>query len=588
MAVVRPRRPPIVPLVALLGLWLWSLLSTGWSDSAASAQVAANRWLLYAGAFAVLWWVLDENRSRATILLTGVAVGALGVAGWMLVRMLGGHGASLFLGTRLNDPLGYINGQAGYLLVGVWPCLALAERRGKPPTPLLAGTALGGIVVLMALGLMTQSRSWGIATAVTCVLTLAVVPGRRRRAAAMLLVALAMVGLYTTLAAVWRQPSAGVPAASTTRHAAVLILLAALAAALLWGAAVGVVERLAPRGSSTRTSARRLASVVLTAIVIVALVGIGVKFTTITHRIKTQYNAFVKLAPAGGGTRFLSGAGDRYDYWRVAVLEFRSEPLRGVGAGDYQPGYYLHRRTTEEIQQPHSIELQTLAELGLVGLVMLAAFIGAVGVGFVRTGRAGVRNPTARTVAVAAGGIFVAWLVQTSVDWLHLIPGLTGIALAAAAALVISQRERAPRLGTRGRVIAVAVAGVIACVGAVSLAPRALSLHSQNAAQNALVERKPRAAISDATRALDYDSNSVDALVLRAAAFARLHAFAPSVADIRHALALEPSNWVTWGLLGDLLARRGERARARSAYKHAIALNPLEPSLHSSIAALGR
>ena len=30
---------------------------------------------------------------------------------------------------------------------------------------------------------------------------------------------------------------------------------------------------------------------------------------------------------------------------------------------------------------------------------------------------------------VAAGGIAIAWLAQTSVDWLHLLPGVTGAAL---------------------------------------------------------------------------------------------------------------------------------------------------------------
>src|SRR5207302_1348115 len=114
------------------------------------------------------------------------------------------------------------------------------------------------------------------------------------------------------------------------------------------------------------------------------------------------------------GTRFFSGGGNRYDYWRVAVNEFRSEPLRGVGAGNYDPGYYLHRRTNEAITQPHSLELQTLAELGIVGGLLLLAFLGAVALGFFRTARAARGSPLAVGVAVAAGGAFTSWLVQTS------------------------------------------------------------------------------------------------------------------------------------------------------------------------------
>ncbi len=68
-------------------------------------------------------------------LFGGVAAGVFGVTIWILARMLGGHGPELFLGTRLNDPLGYVNGQAAYLLIAAWPSLALAERQGLGHRP---------------------------------------------------------------------------------------------------------------------------------------------------------------------------------------------------------------------------------------------------------------------------------------------------------------------------------------------------------------------------------------------------------------------------------------------------------------------
>ena len=46
----------------------------------------------------------------------------------MVLRMLDGDVESLFFGGRLRDPLGYVNGQAGYFLLGFWPCVALAEQ----------------------------------------------------------------------------------------------------------------------------------------------------------------------------------------------------------------------------------------------------------------------------------------------------------------------------------------------------------------------------------------------------------------------------------------------------------------------------
>ena len=66
------------------------------------------------------------------------------------------------------------------------------------------------------------------------------------------------------------------------------------------------------------------------------------------------------------------------------------------------------------------------------------------------------------SLSVAAGGAFVAWLAHTSVDWLHNIPGVTGVALCAAAALVSpwARRRGAP---ISKRIIAVGLVA-LACV----------------------------------------------------------------------------------------------------------------------------
>jgi len=593
LAVGAPRRPALALLLPLLGLWLWSLISSGWSDSVDNSHTAADRWLLYAAALAVLGWAVGPSRRRAVALLAGAAAGVFGVAAWMLVKMLAGHGVALFLSTRLNDPLGYVNGQAGYLLVGAWPCLALAERHrfgaATARGAALAGAGMAGIVVLVGLGLETQSRSWGFAVIGTTLLLLALVPGRRRRAAAVLLAALSVAAIYASVSSVWRHPSplSGLPSAENTRHAAVAILIAALAAGVVWTAATAALERIAPPGLRSRSRVSLLTSGALTAVGIAVVVAIGLNAGAIGHRIDSQYQAFVHLAPSPGSTRLLSGGGNRYDYWRVAMAEFRSAPVIGVGAGDYQPGYYLARRTAESIQQPHSLKLQTLAELGAVGALLLGAFLVFVAVGLVRTARDGCADPVARAVAVAAGGVFVGWLAQTSVDWLHLFPGLTAIALAAAVALWVRPHVRLTRVAGLGHVAAVLVAAAIALAGALTIAPRVLSLHSQASAQGALAAGRPRDAIGDATTALDYDPSSVQAFVLRAAGFARLHDFTPTLADLRRAISAEPRNWVTWALLGDLLTRRGDRPAAHAAYAHALALDPLESGLPAALAASG-
>jgi hypothetical protein len=585
LTVGAPRRPPLAALVPLLGLWLWSLLSSGWADSPEAAHTAANLWLLYAAALACIWWAVGNDRRRALALLRGASVGVLCVAGWILLRMLAGDGPALFYRTRLTYPLGYADGQAGFMLLALWPCLALAERRGSRTAAVLAGAGLGGVVVLVGVALLSQSRSWAVGLIAVTVFMLAALPGRRRRLAAVLLVGAAIGSAYTWLSNVNHHPNplSGLPSSTSTRSAAVAIVLAAVLAALAWGFAVVALERLAPVGSEARRRLVTFTRIALSAVGLVAILAIGIKAGAIADRIHSQYESFVSLAKPSG-LRLISGGGDRYDYWRVAVLEFRSEPIRGVGAGNFEWDYYLHRRTDETVTQPHSLELQTLGELGTVGFLLLAAFVVAVAIGLRRSTRAARAGPEACAVAIAAGGAFLAWLVQTSIDWLHLIPGVTAIALVAAVALLVRSDERIPALAGRARVLGIAAAAALAVAGAVTIAPRVLSLHVQAEAEHALAAGQPRAAIADATRAIGYDPNSVPSLVMRAAGFARLDDYAPTLAALERAIALEPDNWATWALLGDLLGRRGNRAGARAAYEHALSLDPREPVLQIALA----
>ena len=187
-------------------------------------------------------------------------------------------------------------------------------------------------------------------------------------------------------------------------------------------------------------------------------------------------------------------------------------------------------------------------------------------------------------MAVAASGAFTVWLVQTSVDWTYLIPGVTAIALAAAVALASGPESRSVDLAGRMRIAAIVAAAAVAIAGTVTIAPRIFAC-TQAAAQGALNRGAPRVAVSDATAALEYNPDSVPAFVLRAAGFAALHAFPSSLSDLKRAVSLEPRNWVTWALVGDLLTRHGDASGARAAYAHARALDPLEPELKGALAA---
>jgi hypothetical protein len=263
----------------------------------------------------------------------------------------------------------------------------------------------------------------------------------------------------------------------------------------------------------------------------------------------------------------------------VAWNQVRDEPVRGVGAGNFDSTWFLQRRVTEDVRQAHSIELQTLGELGLVGGAALLLFVGAVLAGFAVRARRARSSPRDLGLAVAGGGMFLVWLVHTSVDWLHLIPGITGIALCGAAVLVAPwRRERG-----RGGVAPLRLAGIvtvlaIALVGAVLIGRTALAGRELDGARS-LVDSDPRAALAKTADSLDLNDEHIDTYYVRASAFARLDDYPNARATLLQATRKDPGEFVTWALLGDLAVRRGELRQARAAYRRASKLNPRDRAL---------
>ncbi len=573
MALVVWRAPSLptrawAALGGLLGLAVWSWLSRGWGESADAAQTGAGRWFLYATALAALLLALRARRD-ATLLVGTWTAGVLGVAAWVLAQMLAGDGPAQFLTGRLNGPLGFIDGEAGFLLLGIWPLLALAERR----RPALSAPATGAIALLGALLVLTQSRGMALAAAVTCALVLAAVPGRARRLWVLLVAGAAVAAALPFLLDV-RDSIPGpraFPPAGTVRAAATATLVAALGAAGAWALLCAAHTRLVANDLGNRRRLRTATGWAAAAAVgLVALAGL-VRAGAVADRVQARYDAFVHLHRSQPGTsRFLSGEGHRYDYWRVAVREFEGRPLAGLGAGNYDRRYYEMRRTTEDVRQPHSLGLQTLAELGLAGGLLLVLFLGAVVAGLGGLAVRACRDPWARGMAVAAGGTFCAWVVHTNVDWLHLIPGVTGVALCAAGVALRPWEApaRAP-VGRSARAVALAATAGLVIAGG-TLTARAVWAEHLRAQASAAVVRDPARAVRRARDALALNPDSLPARYAEAAAYARLDDYARARAALRQAVRREPHNFVPWALLGDPRAppRRPGRGHRRLPPRH--------------------
>jgi UDP-GlcNAc:undecaprenyl-phosphate/decaprenyl-phosphate GlcNAc-1-phosphate transferase len=607
-AIARPLRPTLPAGLAvggLLGLGIWSLSSTAWAESVENAVVSGNRWLAY-GALLLLMLVLLRGERRSALLLGAVAVGVGAVALSVLARLLGGDPGSLFLGGRLNAPLGYINGEGCLFVMGFWLSMAAAESRRA----LLSGPAAAMATLMACLALLSQSRGTALAMLCSLVAVVAIAPGRTRRVYGLLVVAAAVALAAPDLLRVYSDTKAGAPAPGVGHAAGRAALLASLGVGVAWAALTGGWGLLSRAPAYPK--AKQVGSWLLVLPAAVALVVAIGSAHRIQRDVRTQWDSFTHLAAPAGSTassatqsRLLSGAGNRYDYWRIAWHMWKDHPLLGVGAGNYPRDYYQMRATTEDIQQPHSVELQSLAELGLPGLLLFACFVvGAVWGAFKTAERARI-GALPRALTVAALGALVAWLAQTSVDWMHLLPGLTAIALAGTAVLVsppppvaseqAPERKRAvssestnlgaarqsspaPRLrigalSRFGPVLGAAMVLATLVVAGASLSRQGLADIYRAQAERQLAAH-PAAALTDVDRALAIDSDAVQSYYLKAAALARFGQASGTERALRAALGLEPDNYVTWALLGDVAVREGKLSLAKRDYAQAHRLNP--------------
>ena len=118
-------------------------------------------------------------------------------------------------------------------------------------------------------------------------------------------------------------------------------------------------------------------------------------------------------------------AGNRVWYWHVAWQEVSEAPVAGRGAGTCELSWLEEQPISESVLDAHSLYVETLAELGLVGLGLLAlALAPPLGAAF-------------RGASAAAAGGYVAFLFHAGVEWDWEMPAVTVAGLLCGATLLL-------------------------------------------------------------------------------------------------------------------------------------------------------
>ena len=146
---------------------------------------------------------------------------------------------------------------------------------------------------------------------------------------------------------------------------------------------------------------------------------------------------------------------NRPHYWHVALDEYQSRPVLGGGAGTFGDYFWRYHRPKQGFTlDAHSLYLESLGELGPVGLALLLLVLGVP--------LAALRGRQSSLVA-AVGGAYIAFLVHAAVDWDWKVPAVTLTGLfCGAAVLVAARRGRSEAVPPRARVALLAAALALA------------------------------------------------------------------------------------------------------------------------------
>jgi O-Antigen ligase len=414
-------RSALIMLAGLGGLAGWSLLSAIWAPIAGNAWAAGEIVVLYAGALLTAAVIFRDREARRAA-EPAFALGAAVVIGYgMSERLVPGllhFAASVTAEGRLEQPLTYWNAMGELAAIGLLLCARLCGDATRPRA-IRALAAAGS--VLLGSGLYTTFSRGALFEYAIGMLVLIVFRRRREQlAGATVSFGAAVLGAAMTAPFHSVTALAGPRSTAETQGAIVLaglVVLAVLAA----GAQLWLTAREHPGQLRLPAYAAQL-----TCGAAVVLMGLAIAVGS-SERSGEQLG--------GGASRLTTLSSSRYAYWRVALHTFDKQPIRGVGAGGWAVYWLQHQGHNGFAQDAHSLPLQTMAELGLIGLALLIVL-------FVGAGLAARRALVVdRAAATAPLAVIVAWFSHSLIDWDWQMPAVSLIAFAMAGLLAALAAE---------------------------------------------------------------------------------------------------------------------------------------------------
>ena len=556
-------------LVALALLCCWTALSLLWTGTTTQTALEIQRtagYLAFAVAVALVLRRDQVATALASLLAAITVLCAYGLATRLFPDRVTAYDPSGSY--RLSVPTGYWNALSLLAALGAILAAGCAARASRA---LYRALAAGAMPLVVATLYFTFGRGGWLALAVGLG-SLLVLDRNRLELIARLL----PLSIWPALA-VWRAheasalttPGSAISAAASQGRTLGWTLLALSLAAF----ATSFLLDAGARRFRPSTHVRTAFAVVLIALAVGAVGGAVAAAGGPTDVARKARDSVHDRTPNVSGDQtsrlFSLSANYRLEHWSAAIAAAREHPLIGMGAGTYEQWWLQEREVAFKVRDAHSLPLETAAELGLVGLVLvLAVFVIPIGVG--------IRERGDPFVPVAVAGL-VAYLAHASIDWDWEMPVLTVIALALATIVLLPSRRTilaAPRTAVRVLILALAAGAAVSVV----------TIHANRAlaeGEAALARDDPATALRRAHTAARWAPWSSGPLQLKADLALEEGEFAAARRTYLDAIEKDPRNWELW--FGLALASEG--AQRREALNHARRLNPLSTSIEQLLTA---
>jgi len=573
-----PRRRPGV--LAWVGIGLlaafaaWTALSLSWTESIDATSADLARVAGYLGVFALATLVRDVGGARRMVGAVAAAIACVAIVA-LLSRLhpdwfpsAAQTGRYVAGGReRLSYPLNYWNALAALVAIGV-PLLLQVATCARWLVPRAVAAA-----ALPAMGLvafLTLSRG-GIGAAIVALVVFIAFTSDRLPKLLTLLFAAGGGAILINAADHRDALQHGLLDATASRQGdemLVIVLVVCVGVGLVQAAlSLALADDRRPRWTVVPPRAALIAAIAALLAILVAGAAMGAP-----GRASDAWHEFKSEGKLGeGATRLGSVAGNgRYQLWRSAVKENRSKPLAGTGSGTFELWWARNATTAETVRDTHSLYLQTLGELGIVGLVLLGAFLLTILLagGWV-TARAG---PADRPRLAAALAGCAAFCVAATFDWIWQIPALPVATLLLASLLVTAGAGRsakaAPGLPWRLGFAVVAVAAIVAI--AIPLASTSLLRQSEAEARGGDLP----AALGKARSARNVQPDAAAPRLQQALVLEAGNDLPAAAAAAEAAAERGSTDWRNWLVLSRIEAERGRVEAAIAAYREAKSLNP--------------